>query len=655
MQTQSKTLKTRTLRGRILSASFVLLSGSGLATAINLLYNIAVARYIGPAGFGHATAVYTLLTITSAITLSFQTISAKLVAQQHTDSARGGVYRVFHKAAWACGLGSALLLTIFSGAIAHYLRLPSPALVPIVAVGIAFYVPLGARRGYLQGAYGFKRLATNLVLEGAVRLLGSLLLLYCGFGVKGVIAANSAAVAIAYLAIMPRVERLLPLPVRRIHAAHEMFHALVFFSGQVLINNVDIVLVEHFFAPRAAGLYAAVAMVGRVMFSACQAVINSMLPLVAGTTEEERRNLQVIGGSLGLVLAMGLVLAGVLSLMPAWVWKLFFGAGFGVSAGHGLSYLMALYALTTVTYSLSVVVITFEMSYKIASACWVQLFFSGAVVFGIWRFHASLEQVIWVQFVLMILLFLMVAVPFLRHSLTTPTSSVGGLAGVRRIVRRASEDEVIAEFLKSDFANPAFRAYQQTMSRLVDQPDFANQEENAQRRALLYLRHLSLWTELPANTEWYEIEVAEQGIDQLRFFPRAHWRTLARGNLASTVVAEQMRIRPDRIEASVTEKIQRIRERLLADTAGPGAVLLIGASESAPFTVVDGNHRLMAAILSTPYQLAKLRFFLGISPRMKDCCWYETNLLTLLRYGKNVLAHLRRDPKAELERLLGLS
>ena len=64
-----------------MSGSVILLSGSGLTTAINLAYNIVVARFLGPKGFGHATAVYTLLTLLSAVTLSFQIISAKFVAQ----------------------------------------------------------------------------------------------------------------------------------------------------------------------------------------------------------------------------------------------------------------------------------------------------------------------------------------------------------------------------------------------------------------------------------------------------------------------------------------------------------------------------------------------------------------------------------------------
>ena len=90
---------------------------------------------------------------------------------------------------------------MFLSGIADYLNLPNASLVAIIAIGAAFYVPLGARRGYVQGTYGFRNLAANLVTEQAVRLLGSLALISIGWGLKGVIAANSAAIAIAYFTV----------------------------------------------------------------------------------------------------------------------------------------------------------------------------------------------------------------------------------------------------------------------------------------------------------------------------------------------------------------------------------------------------------------------------------------------------------------------
>jgi O-antigen/teichoic acid export membrane protein len=645
--------ESKTLQARILSGSFVLLLGSGLTAAINFAYNVAVARFLGPTAFGHATVAYTLLTLMSAVTLSFQIVPAKVVAQQSTPEAKSAAYRGFHRAAWGCGLLVAFLLVLFQTAVANFLKLPTPILVDLIAVGAAFYVPLGSRRGFIQGAYGFRSLSANLVLEGLVRLCGSLLMVMLGAGVIGVVAANAAAMAVAYFAAAPRLAPPVPSHIHFSYALRESVQALVFFAGQVLINNCDIILVKHFFSPALAGLYAAVAMVGRVIFSFSQAVVNSMFPLVAGTGDEERRDLKVIATSLLLVLGIGCSVALALRFAPASIWTSFFGPGFAVAGTYGMPYLLSLYAITTVLYCLSVVVITYEMSYKIANTSWIQLAFSGILVAGICAFHSSLRQVILVQLVLMGTLLILVALPFLFNALVI-SERMPRLSNGRpiRLIQRVTEDEAIAEFLKSEFYRPVFREYQDALQGIVVNPNLLDTGENAKRRALFFIRHFALWKELPAGTEWYEVEIGEADLEKIRVFPRAQWRNFAPRTFSIIEVAERMRKRQGIDTSAFQSKIETIGTRLLRPDDDLGTVLLIGVNENEPLTVLDGNHRLVASMLTSPRRTHRLRFLCGFSPRMTECCWYETNLATLFRYGKNVLRHLVHDHEAELERLL---
>jgi hypothetical protein len=60
---------SKVLRSKLLGGSLTLLAGSGLVGVTNLVYNVATARLLGPSGFAHATAVYTLLMLVSCITL----------------------------------------------------------------------------------------------------------------------------------------------------------------------------------------------------------------------------------------------------------------------------------------------------------------------------------------------------------------------------------------------------------------------------------------------------------------------------------------------------------------------------------------------------------------------------------------------------------
>src|SRR5207247_2358516 len=90
--------------------------------------------------------------------------------------------------------GISLLLLLTSPILSNYLNLPTRNYIVLLAAGIVFFVPLGVRRGLMQGMYDFPHLAGNFVLEVIVKLGGALLLIRFGLGVTGVIAAVVASI-----------------------------------------------------------------------------------------------------------------------------------------------------------------------------------------------------------------------------------------------------------------------------------------------------------------------------------------------------------------------------------------------------------------------------------------------------------------------------
>jgi O-antigen/teichoic acid export membrane protein len=651
--------KAKALHSRIVSGSMVLITGYGLTTAINLGYNVIFASILGPAGFGHATVVYTVLTILSALALTVQIVSAKLIAQQALPEAKVHCYRVFHRAAWGSGLLGAVVLFVFQRQIANYLNLPDPGLIAWMAVAFAFFVPLGGRRGWTQGTCGFRSLALSMMLEAGARLVGSYFLFELGFGLRGIVAGYAIGIAAAYLALRPNLKVSLLVtssanPVQLSATAHEMRQALAFYAGQMLISNFDIVLVKHLFPAELAGIFAAVALVGRVIWVLSAAVVNTMVPLVAGTGEKERKDFRVIATSLVLVIAVNGFLVMGLWLTPAWIWTKYLGSGFAVTGAHSISYLATIYGLKSIIYSIAAVFITFEMSYKIGHSSAVQLLFSVVMIAGVYEFHSSLLEVILVQMVLLAILAIVCAVPLLTelHWGASEHSEAQQLHAVR-LLRKVSEDEVVAEFLKSDYSILGYQQCPKVLREMIIRPDFTDDGENAKRRALFLLRHYSLWKVIPDDVVWYEAELNEPVLEQVRVFPRAQWRKLARGNFAVTNAVEALRSSPQRVDAKFVEKIMAIGAQLRQGSKEFGAVLLLGLSEETPVTVLDGNHRLVAAMLSSPTELSKLRFMCGLSPRMAECCWYKTNVATLVRYARHLLAAAIHDPRADFLRTLG--
>ena len=394
---------------RVLTGSIVMLFGSVLVASINFGFNASMARLLGPALFAQVAAMVTLLMLLSSVSLSFQMVCAKFVARNVTTRGKLMVFRDLGRSAWVVGLAIAVGLTIARKPIAEYLRMPNAWPLLVFALGMAFYTPLGVKRGNMQGLCEFGALSRNYILEATSKLALAIILVELGYGVMGAVGAISASIVAAMLVARPQTPRSVDEGEGVIPASfREGMQAIVFFIGQVIINNIDIILVKHFFTAELAGVYAAVALVGRVLYFAAWSIVSAMFPISAAANGKAESK-HVLFVPLIIVLLMSLAFMAVLALFPGFIIHLVVGEGF-----RSAEPLLSLYAAATGLYVLSVVLMTYEMSRKIANTGWLQLLVSAALVFLIYTFHSSLRQVIVVQIALMALMLLVVSLPFLR-------------------------------------------------------------------------------------------------------------------------------------------------------------------------------------------------------------------------------------------------
>jgi O-antigen/teichoic acid export membrane protein len=393
---------------RILSGGLIMLVSSAVVALLNFAYNVQVAQRLGPAQFGHVATLVTLLLMASSLMLSFQIVCAKFVARNQEAEAKAAVFHLLRRRAWAAGLAVAGLLAGLSVPITNYLNLPSPWMVVLLAVGIAFYIPLGVNRGSFQGTCAFPRLAGNFMLEAGSKFVLALLLV-TWFAAMGAVVAMTVSVVVAYL--LPPPSNLFRSPSQQ-HVStspREALQAVLFFTGQVLILNADMIVVKHFFPPEQAGIYAAVALVGRVLFYASWSVIGAMFPVSAEAGRQgPQRSLLVVPTA--LVLGMFLGFVAMVWLFPASIMKTIFGPGFQQSEP-----LLVLYAAATAAYALAAMLMAYEMSHKVANTGWFQVVAGIFVFTGIYLFHSSLREVVLVLMTIMVSLLLAVSLPFVRN------------------------------------------------------------------------------------------------------------------------------------------------------------------------------------------------------------------------------------------------
>src|SRR5579864_4942849 len=110
-----------------------------------------------------------------------------------------------------------------------------------------------------------------------------------------------------------------------------------------------------------------------------------------------------------------------------------------------------------------------------------------------------------------------------------------------RKLRRLTEAEVIADFLRGEFFHKEYDADRDQFTPIVEHPDLTSAMENEVRRILLFRRRDTMWWELPEDRQWWEIAFDPADIDRVSVFPRAHWRRLARGNFNARHVAARVR------------------------------------------------------------------------------------------------------------------
>lgn len=216
---------------------------------------------------------------------------------------------------------------------------------------------------------------------------------------------------------------------------------------------------------------------------------------------------------------------------------------------------------------------------------------------------------------------------------------------------RISEAEVVSEFLKSEFAYSEYDRDREQFHDLVFKPDLNKREDNHVRRVLLFRRRDTLWRELPRDTEWWEISLSPQDLRRIRIFPRAQWRTVASGDFSVNHVADVISRQIAQGDLTpLARKIQSI-SGILRRNPSTQTVMMIGKDQNSRVTLIDGNHRFLAALLMGETAPAlPFRYICGFSPNMESCCWYSTNVLSLSHYLKNRIQHLWWDRDAGVYR-----
>lgn len=387
------------LGGGLLSGGMILLVSTTVVNLGNYLFNLLMGRWLGPAAFADVSLLVTLFLVVTLVTSTLQTVAARYGAIYQAGGRAellGGLRNWGGRWAWLLGLGCALVMAAGAPFWQSFFHTQSPWPFVILGVGVPIYFAQGVDRGVLQGIMRFGVLALSYQAEMWARLFLGIVLVAAGFAVNGAVASLTLSFVATWL-VARTVRRGLPpgpaLPADQVRdALHYAAPVAVALLGQILINNSDVLLVKHYFAPEDAGQYAALALIGRIVFFATWSVVMVLLPSVAQREEQGLPHRHLLWLSLGLVGAASVAVVGACYFGGEWVLQILFGDEYLAVAP-----LLWLYALATTLFAVANVFITYGLSLGRRGGSWLALAAGCVQIAGVMLFHQSLAQVVWVQ------------------------------------------------------------------------------------------------------------------------------------------------------------------------------------------------------------------------------------------------------------------
>lgn len=388
---------------RLLTGSAVLFGSSLIVNAGNYASNLVLARWLGPIAFADVSLIVTIMLIITTLKSPLQVMLAKYAATSSADGdprALVGVRRRLGWGAWLIGLACLLLLVAGAPLLQVTFQTESPWPFVLLGLGLPVFFVQSVDRGTLQGQLRFGLLALSYQAEMWVRLIASLTFVAIGWSVSGAVGALTLSFIATWLmarragADLPRSGDLAPGELGRILTFGGS--AGIALIGQVLINYGDVLIVKHFFDPESAGLYAALALLGRIAFFATWSVATTLLPVAARKHERGEPHRHLLLLSLGLVAVVSAPIVAGAALIPGLFVTLLFGTDY-----QPIERLLWPYALATTLSALANVIAMYWLSTGDHRSSVLVTAFGLGLVATLWMFHETLTQVVLVQLILL--------------------------------------------------------------------------------------------------------------------------------------------------------------------------------------------------------------------------------------------------------------
>ena len=382
----------------------------------NYLYNLILGRVLGPAQFADAAVLITFLLVLSFVAMTFQLVTAKFSVVFENDTFKNFISKIY-KNATIVGLGLGALIIVFANQLQALFNTSSSSMFTIFGIGVPLYFLMSVNRGVFQGKKEFKSLSITYQAEMLSRLIITLALIFLFNIQSSVVIAVGILISFGFGLVPFKFKNLnfkktIAIEASQSKQVKSFFVITAFYElTQIIINNSDILLVKHYFDAYDAGLYASLALIGRIVYFVAWMFVMLLLPTVVQLKKEGKATAPILFKYVGYIAAIATAIVIGCALFPETAITILFGDSYLTMAP-----LLWKYALATGLFAISNIFAYYYLSLD----RYIPVVISG--VFGMLQmglvifFHDSLEQVVHMQIIAMVSLLVIQMIFFVFES-----------------------------------------------------------------------------------------------------------------------------------------------------------------------------------------------------------------------------------------------
>lgn len=396
--------------------SAIVLVGSTLANIGAYAYHLIVGRMLGPVSYGELASLFSFSYILNVPSSVLQTVLTRYISEFHASHEYGKAKHMsITVLKWLaiCICIGAVIIIPFVGLLAGFLHIKQPISVFYMYLTSAIWLLTVVQASLMQGSQLFTAAMVFMNMTTVLRLIGGAV-----GAVFGVVETVLAGVVTGFIGFITYF-----FPLGFIYKAKSQVTGIeknefisystpsfITLLGITSLYSTDIMLAKHYLPPLEAGYYAALSVMGKVVYFASSSVSYVLFPVIAARTKQKNDSKQLVYFALYAVTLVSFCITAGYFLFPTLALKLLFGTSYYPAAPY-----VGWIGVFLSVYSLCYVLVMALLG-RNATVVWkfVALAAIGQIVIIGW-FHSGISQIITGNVIVVTCLFACLLV-YYRHA-----------------------------------------------------------------------------------------------------------------------------------------------------------------------------------------------------------------------------------------------